>query len=59
VNEKPKALGDEREAYFPPKLKVFGPVGALTQAGTGMMVERTRIMMGIVTCGMNPNRQMC
>jgi hypothetical protein len=29
---------DRGEAYTPPKLRVFGPVGALTQAGgTGSM----------------------
>ena len=27
------------KAYAPPELKVFGPVGALTQAGTGAAVE--------------------
>ena len=28
-----------REVYATPKLKVFGPVGALTQAGTSGQVE--------------------
>jgi len=26
--------------YVPPKLREFGPVGALTQAGVGSMAER-------------------
>jgi hypothetical protein len=61
VNEKRQALGDEREAYFPPKLKVFGPVGALTQSGTGAMVERsmTNMQTGVVTCNSRTDRQMC
>ena len=25
---------DARDAYLPPKLKIFGPVGALTQGGS-------------------------
>jgi hypothetical protein len=33
-----------REAYVPPKLRVFGPVGALTQSGTGRATESTMIM---------------
>ena len=28
-----------RDTYASPKLKVFGPVGALTQGGTGIMNE--------------------
>jgi len=28
-----------RKPYSPPRLKEFGPVGALTQAGTGAMSE--------------------
>ncbi len=30
---------DRRDPYTPPKLKEFGPVGALTQAGTIGMGE--------------------
>ena len=30
---------DNRGAYIAPKLKVFGPVGTLTQAGTGGVDE--------------------
>ena len=30
---------DPGDAYTPPKLKVFGPVGTLTQAGTGTRAE--------------------
>jgi hypothetical protein len=29
------------DAYTPPRLKEFGPVGALTQAGTGLKTEQT------------------
>jgi hypothetical protein len=28
-----------RDTYVAPKLKVFGPVGALTQSGTGVPTE--------------------
>jgi hypothetical protein len=60
VNEKRKALGDEREVYFSPKLKVFGPVGALTQSGTGAPPEGTMIVgQGMVVCTGGPSRQMC
>jgi hypothetical protein len=61
VNEKRKALRDEREVYFPPKLKYFGPVGALTQSGTGAQPEtRMTNPQGMVTCAGGPNRQqMC
>jgi hypothetical protein len=31
-----------RSAYVAPKLKVFGPVGVLTQAGTGFNSEVMR-----------------
>ena len=54
-----KTRATAREAYLPPKLKVFGPVGALTQSGTGVMVENTRVMMGVTNCGPNTMRQMC
>jgi hypothetical protein len=38
----------ERGAYSTPKLKVFGPVGRLTQAGSGNRAERVMDMgMGI------------
>jgi hypothetical protein len=30
---------ETRRPYSPPKLKEFGPVGALTQAGTGLSSE--------------------
>ena len=33
------ARPDNREAYETPKLKVFGPVGTLTQAGSGVTSE--------------------
>jgi hypothetical protein len=29
-----KKITQQRESYSPPKLKEFGPVGALTQAGS-------------------------
>ena len=61
MNEKRKTLGDEREAYFPPELKVFGPVGALTQSGTGATPETVMTNpQGMVSCSGGPNRQqMC
>jgi hypothetical protein len=64
VNDKRQAWqrntrADARDAYLPPKLKVFGPVGALTQSGTGMTVENTRQMMMVVSCGPNTMRSMC
>jgi len=40
--DKQRKVGQKRaprEVYVSPKLKVFGPVGALTQAGTGMANE--------------------
>jgi len=33
-----------RDVYVSPKLKVFGPVGALTQSGTGMASEMLMLM---------------
>ena len=37
-----------RRAYSPPRLQLFGPVGALTQAGTGNASEAmgAMILMG-------------
>ena len=46
-----------RTQYTPPKLKLFGPVGALTQSDTGAMVESTS-MMG-TACQDRLDRQMC
>lgn len=48
-----------RKAYAAPELKVFGPVGMLTQSGTGVMVENSNIVMGVLMCGMNTKAQMC
>ena len=61
MNEKGKALGVEREAYSPPKLKVFGPVGALTQSGTGANPETVMINpQGTLMCsGGQTRQQMC
>jgi hypothetical protein len=60
VNEKRKELKVEREAYFQPELKVFGPVGALTQSGTGAAPEDSMTVgQGMVVCTGGPNRQMC
>jgi hypothetical protein len=61
VNEKRKALKVEREAYFRPELKVFGPVGALTQSGTGASPEDVMTTpQGMMVCTGGPNRQqMC
>jgi hypothetical protein len=39
-----------RDVYEPPKLKVFGSVGALTQSGTGTVAE--------AQTNMNMTRQM-
>ncbi len=36
-----------RDAYLPPKLTFFGPVGALTQSGSGDTVEMG-MMMGMM-----------
>jgi hypothetical protein len=38
-SERPKASQACRRTYSPPKLKEFGPVGALTQNGTGNAAE--------------------
>jgi len=34
-----KTRADARDTYLPPKLKTFGPVGALTQGGSAGMAE--------------------
>ena len=36
---------DRRDAYTPPKLKEFGPVGALTQSGTTGGSEMNPMLM--------------
>ena len=50
-----ETAADERAAdaktYSAPALKVFGPVGALTQGGTNMVGEMIN-MMGVPTMGM-------
>jgi hypothetical protein len=46
-----KSVGP-RSPYMAPKLKVFGPVGALTQAGTGFNSE---VMMNNISN--SPNQQ--
>ena len=51
-SEKRRLDQRQRLKYSPPKLREFGPVGALTQAGTGTMTENTSMNgMG------NPNRR--
>jgi hypothetical protein len=54
VNANPRAsiaarnsndLPSGRRSYAPPQLKVFGPVGALTQAGTGNASESMGMMI--------------
>ena len=40
-----------RKSYVPPKLRVFGPVGVLTQSGSG--VDAEAVMMGMVQMNMN------
>jgi len=55
-----KPLSSERGTYESPRLKVFGPVGALTQSGSGMMDEMGMInMMGVLMCSDNIMRNMC
>ena len=50
----------ERKAYAAPELKVFGPVGALTQSGTGASPEDVMTNPnGMMVCTGGPNRQMC
>ena len=39
ASKQQKTQPTDRVAYAPPKLKVFGPVGALTQAGSGVSSE--------------------
>jgi hypothetical protein len=41
----------DREAYVPPKLKEFGPVGNLTQAGSGTTAEA--MANGMASMSMN------
>jgi hypothetical protein len=43
----------KRDTYSAPKLKVFGPVGALTQAGSGTTSE----VMGNGMTSMSPNQR--
>ena len=43
-----------RDAYSPPRLREFGHVGKLTQAGTGTLSESGGMGMGM---GMSPNRR--
>ena len=45
-----------RKAYARPALREFGPVGVLTQSGTGSMVEGVN-MQGM--CQPNTTFQMC
>ncbi len=53
-----KETAKPRTAYSAPVLRLFGPVGALTQGGTGMMVEGAMGMgMGMMGGGNNPNRR--
>ena len=56
IKQKPDkryAHPDNREAYEPPKLKVFGPVGVLTQAGSGAASETMSNGMS----SMSPNQR--
>lgn len=46
----PTQRADGRLPYSPPRLRLFGPVGALTQAGTGNASEAMGMM--ILTGGM-------
>ena len=40
-----------RKSYIPPKLRVFGPIGVLTQSGSGVDVEA--VMNGMTQMNMN------
>ena len=40
-----------RKSYIPPRLRVFGPIGVLTQSGSGANVEA--VMNGMVQMNMN------
>jgi len=48
----PAGSGDDKphslNPYSPPQLKVFGPVGALTQAGSGTMSEKGMSMSAVM-----------
>jgi len=46
-----KTQAARRSAYSPPKLTVFGPVGSLTQSGSG--VDTEAVMNGMVQMNMN------
>ena len=49
-NRQVELAGEKRHArvaYSPPKLKSFGPVGSLTQGGTGMMAEMAGMMLNM------------
>lgn len=48
-----------RVPYTPPALRIYGPVGSLTQSGTGATVEKTKVKMGVVTCQSNTMRALC
>jgi hypothetical protein len=49
----------DKATYSPPRLMEFGPVGALTQSGTGSRAESVQVMMGIPNCQSNTMRSMC
>ena len=48
IDQKMKTLDTTRTAYEPPKLRMFGQVGKLTQGGSGGMSE-TFYTMGPMT----------
>jgi hypothetical protein len=48
-----------KATYSPPRLIEFGPVGALTQSGTGSMVESQQMMGSVIVCQPNSMRSMC
>jgi hypothetical protein len=49
----------DKAAYSPPRLIEFGPVGVLTQSGTGSRAESVQVMMGIPSCQSNTMRSRC
>ena len=51
-----QAIRGDRRDYEKPCLREFGPVGALTQAGTGQVSEAMVGMGGAVTCNNSVNR---
>ena len=60
-SDHPDRVSAARSLYVPPVIRELGTVGALTQAGSGTMVENSMVdmMTGAVICQPNVNRTMC